>query len=139
MKAVQTGQRIVIALMVISISLSVLSTVTSYNLYNQMDLSSKASQALYQGIARLIITLFVYHFLYRGHKWALWVVVILLSLAVFGGVAIIFLVPMNAGFLVVYLIPLLFFIAMLYFLLFNSSVKAFLNQSNDKAQATDAK
>ncbi len=138
MKAVQTGQKIVISLMVISILLSVITTGMTYYLYNQIDQPSDAKQAMFQGITRLVITLLVYHFLYRGHKWAVWVVVILLSLAVFGGVAIAFFVPMSGASLAIYMVPLVFFAGMLYFLLFNGPVKAFLNHQNAAQTPTGA-
>lgn len=87
MEIVNRGKKLVIAQIVIILLIDIVVTVWLSSLYiisGRMDL---ASSRIWQGFIRFLLTGSVLYFMYKGHRWAKWLLAVLLILGGLSGLA----------------------------------------------------
>jgi hypothetical protein len=121
MEKVNKGKNIVITLIVIVLLFEVISDVSVISIYVARGKANLASSELIQDITRLILTILLMYFLYKGHSWAKWITVVLFMI---GG--LLGLVSMLSSFNVIILLLSLVYIAVGVIMITSSSVNEFL-------------
>ena len=81
MELVVKGKRILIIMITILLLFDISTTVVTSYLYARYGYSTQALSGIITGIIRFAITALILFFLYRGHKWAKWLIVILMFFA----------------------------------------------------------
>lgn len=70
MDTIQKGKKILLAMIITVLLISVLTTSMNFILYTTNGYREVAVTKLFQGGLRLILTMILCYFLYQGHRWA---------------------------------------------------------------------
>lgn len=127
MEMVNKGKKIVIALIVTVLLVSIIIGVSVSSLYAVGGQADVASYKLIQSLVRWILTAILMFFLYKGHSWAKWLFIVLFGLA-----ALIVLLSLNAGFNVILVAVGTIYAFFCVMLICSQSVKAFLQYQKDE-------
>lgn len=81
MEIVNKGRKMVIAMITIVLTMDILTILRVSSTYAISGNLELASSKLIQGAFRLLLTGLMLFFLYKGHRWAKWLTVVLFSIA----------------------------------------------------------
>lgn len=83
MELVARGRRMLIIMISVLLLVDISTTIVVSYLYARYGYTSQALSGLITGATRLAITALILFFLYKGHRWAKWLIVILMLFAGF--------------------------------------------------------
>jgi|GEM_PF-2286326 len=83
MESAYNGRKILIGIIIFLLSINFLSIVIISSIYAANGMINDVIIEIIQGIVRTILECLILSFLYKGHKWAKWVLVSLLFIAGF--------------------------------------------------------
>lgn len=120
MEKVKAGRNIVIAIIVVMLLVDIVNIISAYFSYASNGEMQLAFASLRQGFFRFILTSLMFYFLYKGHRWAKWLSVVLFIIG--GGMA---LLTVALRFSVLLLIVGILYIVISLLLILSKNVKQF--------------
>lgn len=81
MEKVLKGKKIVIAIIVIFLLIDITTTVVTASIYASTGAMEEVAGKIIRGAIRFLLTCLLFFFLYKGHKWAKWLIVVLAILS----------------------------------------------------------
>ncbi|HQK35348.1 MAG TPA: hypothetical protein PK074_11530 [Spirochaetales bacterium] len=81
MELVVRGRRMLIIIMSALLLVDISTTIVVSYLYTRYGYTSQALSGLITGVVRLAITALILFFLYKGHRWAKWLIIVLMFFA----------------------------------------------------------
>lgn len=120
MEMVNKGKKLVIGLIVIVLLINIVSIAFVSSIYAVSGRMDLASYKLLQGIFRFILEVLLLFFMYKGHRWAKWLFVMLFMLA-----GIMALLGLISEFNLIVLVLGLVYVCFGVMMIFSRSVKTF--------------
>lgn len=77
MEMVNKGRKMVISLITIALLIDIITIVSSSLIYVTIDRMDLTYSQLLRGTFRLLVSGIIFFFLYKGHRWAKWLIVVL--------------------------------------------------------------
>lgn len=124
MDNIRKGKKYLIAIIVTILLIDIATTIFISSIYASFDRMDKASYQLLQGIFRLLLTCLLLLFLYKGHNWSKWIIVILLGL---GGVYSL----IGSGFNIILIILGIVYLFISITLVVSKKIKSFMSFQRD--------
>jgi len=121
MDLVSKGRKIIISIIVVLLLFDIAVIAITSSLYAAHGLYDYASFKLMQGLFRFTFEVIILFFLYKGHRWAKWLLIVLLVAA-----GLFSLISLISNFDLLVLIIGLMLIFIVAVLIFSESVKEFL-------------
>jgi hypothetical protein len=129
MDLVSKGRKIIISIIVVLLLFDIAVIAITSSLYAAHGLYDYASFKLMQGLFRFTLEVIILFFLYRGHRWAKWLLIVLLAAA-----GLFSLISLISDFDLIVLIIGLMFIFIVAVLIFSESVKEFLYYQREERE-----
>lgn len=78
MESIEKGKKLVTSIIILMLLIDIFTIAITTSIYAVNDMINYATYKIMQGIFRFILESLILFFLYKGHKWAKWLIIILL-------------------------------------------------------------